>query len=131
MKREIIHTDQAPAAIGPYSQAVRIGHFLYTAGQVAIDPAEGKLVADEIGLQTERALRNLQAILEAAGGSLRDVVKTTVFLQDISEFQAMNVVYKEFFMTDPTARSAIEVAGLPLGARVEIEAVAWLPNPVE
>lgn len=128
MQREIIHTDKAPAALGPYSQAVRIGPFLYTAGQVAIDPAQGKLVADEIGLQTRQALQNLQAILNAAGGTLADVVKTTVFLQDMGEFQAMNAVYKEFFTADPPARSAVEVAALPVGARVEIEAVAWLPE---
>lgn len=128
MKREIIHTDQAPAPVGPYSQAVRVGPFLYTAGQVAIDPAQGKLVADEIALQTEQALHNLSAILEAAGGTLADVLKTTVFLQDMGEFQAMNAVYGRFFPNNPPARSAVEVAALPLGARVEIEAVAYLPE---
>ena len=128
MTRQIIHTDKAPAALGPYSQAVRAGSYLYTAGQIAIDPASGKLVDDEIALQTRQALSNLHAVLEAAGGSLQDVVKTTVFLQDMGEFQAMNMVYAQFFPQDPPARSAVEVAALPLGARVEIEAVAYLPE---
>jgi 2-iminobutanoate/2-iminopropanoate deaminase len=128
MTRQIIQTDKAPAPVGAYSQAVRVGSFLYTAGQVAIDPETGKLITDDITLQAEQALRNLRAILEAAGGSMQNVVKTTVFLKDMGEFQAMNTVYGSFFPSEPPARSAVQVAALPLGARVEIEAVAYLPD---
>ena len=128
MNKEIIQTQHAPAAVGPYSQAIRIGQFVYTAGQIPLDPANGKMVEDDITTQAERALRNLQAVLNAAGGSLDDVVKTTVFLQDMAEFGAMNAVYAQFFGQNPPARSAVQVAALPLGARVEIEAVAFLPE---
>lgn len=128
MTKSIIHTEHAPAAVGPYSQAVRVGQFLYTAGQIPLDPATGKLVQGPISEQTERALRNLEAILTEAGGSFSHVVKTTVFLQDMAEFGAMNAVYKDFFPADPPARSTVEVAALPLGARVEIELVAFLPE---
>jgi 2-iminobutanoate/2-iminopropanoate deaminase len=124
MKREIIATEKAPAAVGPYSQAVRIGDFIYTAGQIALDPASGRLVEGGIKEQTRRALQNLATILEAAGSSLSQVVKTTVFLQDIAHFAEMNGVYAEFFPGDPPARSAVQVAALPLGALVEIESVA-------
>ena len=128
MKRTPLHTQDAPAAIGPYSQAVQIGPFLYTAGQVPIDPATGQLIDGDIEVQTARALSNVQAIIEAAGGKLGDVIKTTVFLQDMGEFQAMNGVYARYFDSEPPARSAVEVAALPLGARIEIEAVAYLPQ---
>jgi 2-iminobutanoate/2-iminopropanoate deaminase len=124
MKREVISTDKAPAAVGPYSQAVRTGDFVFAAGQVAIDPAAGKLIEGDVAAQTRQALTNLSAVLEAAGSSLDRVVKTTVFLKDINHFKTMNVVYAEFFPSDPPARSAIEVAALPLGALVEIEAIA-------
>jgi 2-iminobutanoate/2-iminopropanoate deaminase len=128
MKRQIVHTEEAPAAVGPYSQAVRSGPFLFTAGQVGLDPATGTLVEDEIEAQTARVLRNLQAVLKAAGADFSDVVKTTVFLLDMGEFGAMNAVYRSFFGDSPPARSAVQVAALPLGARVEIEAVAYLPE---
>lgn len=128
MNKEIIQTQHAPAAVGPYSQAVRVGQFVYTAGQIPLDPATGKMVDDDITVQSERALRNLEAVLAAAGGSLNDVIKTTVFLQDIAEFAAMNAVYAQFFSQNPPARSAVQAAALPLGARVEIEAVAFLPK---
>lgn len=128
MSKTIIHTDHAPAAVGPYSQAVRVGNFVYTAGQIALDPGTGKMVEGTISEQTERALQNLEAVLGAAGCSLRDVVKTTVFLQDMFEFGAMNAVYSKFFGEEPPARSAVEVAALPLGAKVEIEGVAYLPE---
>jgi 2-iminobutanoate/2-iminopropanoate deaminase len=124
MKRKVISTDKAPAAVGPYSQAVRVGDFVFAAGQVAIDPAAGKLIESNTAAQTRQALTNLSAVLEAAGSSLNRVVKTTVFLKDMSQFQAMNDVYAEFFPSDPPARSTIEVAALPLGALVEIEAIA-------
>jgi 2-iminobutanoate/2-iminopropanoate deaminase len=124
MKRRIISTEHAPAAVGPYSQAVRVGKLIYTAGQIALDPASGKLVDGDITQQTEQVLLNLQAVLKAAGSSLKRVVKTTVFLQDIGDFAAMNAVYSQFFSQVPPARSAVQVAALPLGAQVEIEAVA-------
>jgi 2-iminobutanoate/2-iminopropanoate deaminase len=132
MTRTIISTDQAPAAVGPYSQAVARDGLIYTAGQLGLDPATGKLVEGGIQAQTRQALTNLQAILQAAGAGLGDVLKTTVFLQDIGDFQAMNQVYATFFSGSsagggPPARSAVQVAALPLGALVEIEAVAALP----
>lgn len=128
MKREIIHTNHAPAAVGPYSQAVKFGNLVYTAGQIALDPATGHLREDDIQVQTEQVLHNLQAVLTAAGTGLEYVVKTTVFLQDMGEFKAMNEVYGRFFPTNPPARSAVQAAALPLGARVEIEAVALIPE---
>jgi 2-iminobutanoate/2-iminopropanoate deaminase len=124
MNREIIATDKAPAAIGPYSQAVRVGDLVFTAGQVPLDPATGQLVEGGIENQTRQSLTNVRAILEAAGTSLGNVVKTTVFLADMGEFKAMNGVYAEFFPDAPPARSTVQVAALPLGARVEIEAIA-------
>lgn len=124
MEREIIATTKAPAAVGPYSQAICAGQFVYTAGQIPLDPATGQIVGDEIRSQTERALQNVQAVLEAAGSSLAEVVKTTVFLQDMGDFAAMNDVYARYFGAAPPARSTVEVAGLPLGALVEIEVVA-------
>ena len=124
--REIIQTDDAPAAVGPYSQAIKTDQFVYTAGQVPLDPATGKLVEGDIQVQTRQVLVNLKAVLIAAGASLDTVVKTTVFLQDMGDFAAMNAVYAEFFGTTPPARSAVQVAALPLRARVEIEAVALI-----
>ncbi|MEW5985282.1 MAG: RidA family protein [Chloroflexota bacterium] len=126
MKRKIITTDQAPAAIGPYSQAIRVGKLVYTAGQVALDPATGQLVEGDVAAQTERVLRNLQAVLEAAETSLTRVIKTTVFLQNMDDFAAMNAVYSQFFSEEPPARSTVAVAALPKGALVEIEAVALI-----
>lgn len=122
--RRVIHTDAAPKAIGPYSQAVHSDGLVYTAGQVAIDPAIGKLIEGDVAQQTRQVLNNLKAILEAAGASLERVLKTTVFMTDLSQFAAMNTVYAEFFATNPPARSTIQVAALPLGAQVEIEAIA-------
>ncbi len=124
MKKTIVHTDKAPAAVGPYSQAVKIGELVYTAGQIALDPATGQMVEGDVQAQTEQALQNLRAVLKAAGSSLKNVVKTTVFLQDMGDFKAMNEVYGRYFDKKPPARSAVQVAALPLGAQVEIEAVA-------
>jgi len=124
MSKEIVSTDRAPAAVGPYSQAVRIDNLVYTAGQIALDPESGKMVEGGIQAQVEQALHNLQAVLAAAGSSLDQVIKTTVFLQNMDDFAAMNEVYARFFSGDPPARSAVEVARLPLGSLVEIEAVA-------
>ena len=125
-KRKVIATDQAPAAVGPYSQAIRAGRFVFTAGQIPMDPATGELVTGDIQAQTRRVLQNLEAVLEAAGASLKRVVKTTVFLQDMGDFAAMNEVYAEFFPQKPPARSAVQAAALPLGVGIEIEAVALL-----
>ncbi len=123
---QVIHTDHAPKAIGPYSQAIRVGSTLYTAGQVALHPETGEIVAGGIEGQTRQVLENLTAVLQAAGGSLANVVKTTVFMQDLAEFGAMNAIYAEYFTGSPPARSTVQVAGLPRGARVEIECVAVL-----
>lgn len=124
MKKKIVNTADAPAAVGPYSQAVRVGRLVYTAGQIPLDPATGKVVEGDVSAQTERVLQNLKAVVEAAGSSLSQVIKTTVFLQDMNDFAAMNKVYSQFFTENPPARSAVEVAALPLGVQVEIEAVA-------
>ncbi len=127
MTRAVVKTEAAPAAVGPYSQAIRAGNLVFTAGQLGLDPKTGKLVEGGVEAQTRQALTNLAAVLEAAGTSLAQVVKTTVFLQDIQDFKAMNGVYAQFFTADPPARSAVQVAALPLGGLVEIEAVALLP----
>ena len=126
MEKTVIQTKNAPGAVGPYSQAVRVGSFLYTAGQIGLDPESGRMVADDIEVQTDRVLKNLKAVLQASGGDLSDVVKTTVFLLYMGEFGVMNKVYASFFGDNPPARSAVQVAALPLGGRIEIEAVAYL-----
>lgn len=127
MPRSIITTDGAPAAIGPYAQGVRVGNFIFTAGQCGIDPVTGQAVAGGVKEQTERALKNIKAILEEAGSSLGQVAKTTVFLKDMNDFAAMNAVYASFFENDSDtlpARSTVEVARLPKSLLVEIEAIA-------
>jgi 2-iminobutanoate/2-iminopropanoate deaminase len=126
MDRTVISTDAAPAAVGPYSQAIRLGDLVFTAGQVAIDPATGRIDAVTVEDQTEQVLRNLRAVLLAAGTGLDRVVKCTVFMTDLGKFGAMNAVYGRFFASDPPARSAVQVGALPLGALVEIEAVATI-----
>jgi 2-iminobutanoate/2-iminopropanoate deaminase len=123
-ERERIQTDKAPAAIGPYSQAIKAGGFVFASGQIPIDPQTGQFVAGGIAEQTEQVLKNLSAVLEAAGSSLDLVVKTTVFLADMKEFSGMNEVYATFFSGPPPARATVAAAGLPRDARVEIEAVA-------
>jgi 2-iminobutanoate/2-iminopropanoate deaminase len=122
--RERIQTENAPAAIGPYSQAIKAGGFVFVSGQIPIDPRTGELVAGGIAEQSERVLKNVSAVLEAAGSSLDQVVKTTVFLADMKEFSAMNEVYATFFTGTPPARATVAAAGLPRDVRVEIEAVA-------
>ena len=123
--KQRIRSEHAPAAIGPYSQAISAGGFIYTAGQLGLDPATGTLVEGGIAEQTRRVLDNLRSILESAGTSLDNVVKSTVFLSDMSNFAAMNEVYKQYFNSDaPPARSTVQAAALPLGAMVEIECVA-------
>lgn len=124
MSREVISTTGAPQAIGPYSQAIRTENLVFVSGQIPLDPATGDLVPGDIATQTRRVLQNIEAVLEAAGSSLARVVKTTVFLADMSDFAAMNAAYAEFFPGDPPARSAFQVAALPKGARIEIEVVA-------
>ena len=124
MNKEIIATDKAPAAVGPYSQGVQLGDFVFTAGQLGIVPGTGDFAGPDIENQTRQALENLEAVLEAGGSCLKHVIKVTVFLEDIEEFSRMNQVYAEFFSEAPPARSAVQVAALPLGGRVEIEAVA-------
>ena len=124
--KEIVATERAPRAIGPYSQAVRSGNFLFASGQIPIDPATGEFVAGGITEQTEQVMRNVSAILKAAGADLKQVVKTTVFLADMDDFTAMNEVYGRFFGEDPPARATVQAARLPRDARVEIEAIAIL-----
>lgn len=124
MQKEVIATDKAPAAVGPYSQAIAAGQLVYTAGQVALDKETGKLVEGGVQAQTRQALQNLKAVLEAAGSSLDKVIKTTVFMQRMDDYAAINEVYGQFFGESVPARSAVAVAALPLGALVEIEAVA-------
>ena len=122
--KDIIATDRAPQAIGPYSQAIRAGNLVFASGQIPIDPATGEFVAGGIAEQTEQVLRNLSAVFEAAGLGLAQVVKTTVFLADMDDFAAMNEVYGKFFAHQPPARATVQAARLPRDARVEIEAIA-------
>lgn len=124
MSKRVIHTDKAPKAIGPYSPAIHIGELIYTAGQVALDPATMELVSGGIEEQTRQVLVNLTNVLEAAGSSMSKVVKTTVFLKDMNDFAKMNAIYAEAFGENPPARTTVAVAGLPKNALVEIECVA-------
>ena len=126
-KRTVVTTDQAPKAIGPYSVAIKAGPFVFTSGQLGLDPVSGAIVEGGVEAETRQALTNLSHVLEAAGSSLALVVKNTVFLRDINDFARMNAVYGEFFTQDPPARSAVQVAALPKGGAVEIEAIAHLP----
>ncbi len=127
MNLQAIAVPDAPKAIGPYAQGIVAGDFLFTAGQIALDPATMKLVPGDIAVQTGRVLENLEAVLRGAGATLQDVVKTTVFLADLSDFAAMNEVYAKRFGAHRPARSTVQAAALPAGARVEIEIVAKLP----
>jgi len=127
--KKIVHTEKAPKAIGPYSQAIRIEGLIFTAGQVGLDPISMEIVEGGIEAQTRQALTNLKHILESASSGLNFVVKTTVFLQDIGDFARMNAIYAEFFPENAPARSTVQVAALPKGALVEIECFA-LMNPV-
>ena len=126
MSKNNIHTDHAPAAIGPYSQAIQAGNTIYVSGQLPIDPATGNFAGEEIASQTRQSLTNIQNILKAAGADMSNVVKTTVLLKNIADFGAMNEVYAEFFTAPYPARAAFEVACLPKNALVEIECVAVL-----
>ena len=124
--RKIVATDKAPAAIGPYAQANIIGDLVITSGQIPIDPATGNLVEGDIGAQTKQVFENLKAVLEAAGSGLDKIVKTTCFMDNMNDFAKMNEVYASFFSGDYPSRSAVEVAKLPKGALIEIEAIAYL-----
>jgi 2-iminobutanoate/2-iminopropanoate deaminase len=124
--KEVVHTDRGPKPIGPYSQAVKAGGFIYLSGQVALDPKTGELTGSEIRQQTERALENVKGVLEAAGTNLHHVVKTTVFLKDMNDFAAMNEVYARYFTAAPPARSTVQVSRLPKDALLEIEVIAAL-----
>ena len=127
MARETVSTDEAPKAIGPYSQGVKAGGMLFCSGQVALDPATGEMVgASDVAAQTERTMQNLAAVLAAAGTSFASVVKTSIFLADLQDFATVNQVYARYFPANPPARATVEVAGLPKGALVEIEAIAVL-----
>jgi 2-iminobutanoate/2-iminopropanoate deaminase len=124
MEKQIISTKAAPGAIGPYSQAVKIGSWVFVSGQIAIDPASGMIIEGGIGDQTRQCLNNVKAILSAAGATLAQVAKTTVFIDNMDNFAAMNAVYAEFFSENPPARACVEVSRLPKGVGVEIEAIA-------
>jgi 2-iminobutanoate/2-iminopropanoate deaminase len=122
--KETISTENAPSAIGPYSQAVKVGNFVFCSGQIPIDPATGEFVSEEVTEQTRQVLKNLSAVLEAAGSTLANVVKTTVFLVDMNDFAQMNEVYAEFFSENKPARATVQAARLPRDTRVEIDCIA-------
>jgi len=127
-EKQVISTEKAPRAIGPYSAAIRVGTMIFTAGQIPIDPATGEIVAGGIEAEARQALTNLKHVLEASGAGMEDVVKTTVFLANMEDFPKLNAIYAEFFTEKPPARSTIAVKTLPKGVRVEIEAIAVLPE---
>ena len=126
MEKKIISTPKAPAAIGPYSQAIKIGNFLYTSGQISLDAETMEMVTGSIEIETEKVLQNLEAILMKDGLNLNHVIKTTVYLSDLGDFSKMNQVYESFFSDNKPARACVQVAALPKGAKVEIDAVAYL-----
>ena len=122
--KKIISTNEAPAAIGPYSQAVRSGNFLFCSGQIPLDPKSGQIISGDIAAQTRRVLDNIAAVLRAEGLTFDNVVKTTIFLTDLEDFQTVNEVYGSYFKQDPPARSTVQVSALPKGAKIEIDAIA-------
>ena len=124
--RKVIQTDQAPAAVGTYSQGIALEHMVFTSGQIPLDPSTGKLVSPDFEKQVEQVMQNLQGVLTAAGSSLNQVIKFTVFLTDLSNFAILNEVFSRYFNEDPPARSAVQVSALPLGVDVEIEAVGLI-----
>lgn len=128
MEKRSIHTDKAPAAIGPYNQAIAVGGLVYTSGQIALDPTSGQIVTGGVAAETERVLENLTHVLAAAGCSLANVVKTTIFLTDLADFATVNEIYGRYFPAPAPARSTVGVKALPRGAAVEIEAVAFIPG---
>ena len=128
--KKIVATTDAPAAIGPYSQATRIGNFIFCSGQIPLDPKTAQIVAGDVKDQTRRVMENVAAVLRAEGLQFENIVKTTIFLTNLNDFQTVNEVYGSFFKSDPPARSTVQVAGLPKGAAVEIEVIA-VANPQE
>ncbi len=128
MERKVIFTNKAPEAIGPYEQGIRMGNLLFTSGQIALDPASGDFLSGNIEAETQRTLQNLDAILQASGLSRNEVVKVTVYMQDLGEFTRMNQVYGEYFAQNKPARACVQVAALPKGARVEMDAIAVFPE---
>ena len=126
MRKQVVASDRAPKAIGPYSQAISAGGFLFISGQVPVDPVTGSVVEGDIAAQVDRVIHNIKNILDDCGATLSDVVKTTIFLVDMNDFQAVNEVYATFFHTDPPARATVQVSRLPRDVRVEIEAIAWV-----
>ena len=125
MAKEVIATDKAPAAIGPYVQATKLGELVFTSGQISLDPPTMDIVAGGIEAQAEQVMKNLFAVLEAAGSNARQVLKTTCFLSDMADFAAFNAVYARYFGETPPARSCVQAAALPRGVKVEVEAIAW------
>ncbi|MEP6810410.1 MAG: RidA family protein [Chthoniobacterales bacterium] len=123
--KKVISTTEAPAAVGPYSQAVRVGPMLFTAGQIPLDPATGQIVSEDVAVQTKRVLDNLTAVLKAEGMDFSNVVKTTVFMTNLGDFTTMNEIYAGYFPEQPPARSTVQVSALPKGAQIEIEVVAF------
>jgi 2-iminobutanoate/2-iminopropanoate deaminase len=128
MSKQVVASQNAPAAVGPYSQAIIANGFVFTAGQIPLIPGEGKLLEGDIQAQTHRVLQNLSAVLEAAGSSLQNVVKTTIFLASMDDYAQVNAVYAQYFTENPPARSTVQVAKLPLGAQVEIEVIATVQS---
>ncbi len=126
MPKQPIKTPRAPAAIGPYSQGVRAGGFIFISGQIPLDPTSGELVSGDAAQQTDRVMRNVRAILDDSGGTMEDVVKTTIFLTDMDDFAAVNEVYGRYFSSEPPARATVQVTRLPKDVKVEIEAVAYV-----
>ena len=124
--RKVIATSAAPAAVGPYSQAIKTDQLVFTAGQLGLDPATGKFAGEDITAQTQQAMQNLQAVLLAAGSDMAQILKTTIYVVDLADFKTVNAIYGKFFIQAPPARSTVQVAALPLGGLVEIEAVALL-----
>lgn len=129
--KKIIETSKAPAAIGPYSQAVQVENLLFASGQIPLDPKTGEIVGDDIDTQTRRVLKNVTAIVTKAGATIHDVVKTTVFIKNMDDFATVNEIYKEVFTENPPARSTVEVARLPKDVLIEIEVIAIIPNAVK
>jgi 2-iminobutanoate/2-iminopropanoate deaminase len=125
MRKEVVYTDKAPKPIGPYSQAVKVGPWLFLSGQIPIDPRSGEVVDGDIEVQTRRVLENVKAILESIGYTLDDVVKVTVYLADLEDFPRFNNVYSEYFKDKPPARTTVQVAGLPRNAKIEIDVIAY------
>ncbi len=128
MKKEVVSTSNAPAAVGPYSQAIKVGQFLFMSGQIPLDPKTGEIVGTTPEEQTVQALDNIKAVLESQNASMKDIVKTTVFMVDLNKFAQVNEVYQKYFNEAPPSRSCVEISALPKGALIEVEAIAVLPE---